>query len=216
MTDEELKELVASLAVKSDRLDAAQRKTDEQMRKTDEQMRKTDDQIAGVFAAQRETERIIKELQSQTAKEIEKVSKNIGKLGNRLGEFVEEAVRPAAERLFKDRGIEVKSTHRNVSAKGENEGLQVDLLAVSQKELIVIECKSHLGVDDVNEHLERLEKVKRLLSEYQDKDVIGAVAGMVIPDNVESYAIRKGLYVIGQTGEHMEVRNAQGFQPKVW
>ena len=39
MTDEELKELVASLAIKSDRLDAQQRKTDEQMRKTNETLK---------------------------------------------------------------------------------------------------------------------------------------------------------------------------------
>lgn len=40
MTDQELKDLVASLAVKSDRLDAQQAKTDAQMAKTDEKLKR--------------------------------------------------------------------------------------------------------------------------------------------------------------------------------
>jgi hypothetical protein len=82
--------------------------------------------------------------------------------------------------------------------------------------VVVIECKSNLSVDDVNDHLERLEKVKRLLPRYNNCKVLGAVAGMVIPDNVATYAIKKGLYVIGQNGDHLELRNEQSFTPKAW
>ena len=48
-----------------------------------------------------ETERIIKE-------QNEHLNKELGKLGNRLGEFVEYQVRPAAVRLFRERGIDVR------------------------------------------------------------------------------------------------------------
>ena len=46
--------------------------------------------------------------------------------------------------------------------------------------------------------------------------VMGAVAAMVIPDNVARYAYSKGLFVIGQSGEHLEIRNDAEFQPTVW
>jgi hypothetical protein len=39
---------------------------------------------------------------------------------------------------------------------------------------------------------------------------------MVIPDNVATYAICKGLYVIGQNSEHLELRNDAVFVAKVW
>jgi hypothetical protein len=45
MTDEELKELVASLALKSDSLDAAQRETNRQMQATNMQMQETNKQM---------------------------------------------------------------------------------------------------------------------------------------------------------------------------
>lgn len=90
------------------------------------------------------------------------------------------------------------------------------MLVVNEVEIVGIECKSKLSVDDVNEHLERLAKLKRLLPSYADKRVLGAVAAMVIDDSVAQYAYRKGLYVIGQSGDHLEIRNAEDFVAKAW
>jgi hypothetical protein len=164
----------------------------------------------------RETDRIIKELSKETAREIKAVNAGIGRLSNRLGQFVEEAVRPAAVRLFRERGIDVHEVQQNIVVKRDGEGLEIDLLVVNDKDTVAIECKSNLSIDDVNEHLERLEKIKRLIPRYQDNRILGAVAGMVIPENVAAYAIRKGLYVIGQNGEHLELANESTFTPKTW
>jgi len=163
-------------------------------------------------AAQKETDRILKKL----SVDVKEVNKSVGRLTNRLGEFVEEAVRPSAVRLFRERGIDIHEVQQNVTAKRDGEALEIDLLVVNNEDIVVIECKSNLSIDDVNEQLERLEKVKRLLPRYKDCRILGAVAGMVIPDNVATYAIRKGLYVIGQNGEHLELRNDVSFAAKIW
>lgn len=162
----------------------------------------------------------IKAVQTETAREIKAVQKEvnttIGRLANRLGEFVEDAVRPSAVRLFRERGIDIHEVQQNITAKRDGEQLEIDLLVVNNQDVVVIECKSNLGIDDVNDHLERLEKVKRLLPRYHNCRILGAVAGMVIPDNVATYAIRKGLYVIGQNGDHLELRNETSFTAKTW
>ncbi len=154
--------------------------------------------------------------QKALQREVKEVNRSIGRLTNRLGEFVEEAVRPSAVRLFRERGIDIHEVQQNITAKRDGEALEIDLLVVNYEDVVVIECKSNLSIDDVNEQLERLEKVKRLLPRYKDCRVLGAVAGMVIVDNVAMYAIRKGLYVIGQNGEHLELRNDMSFAAKVW
>jgi hypothetical protein len=64
--------------------------------------------------------------------------------------------------------------------------------------------------------LVNLGKLKRLLPSYQDKQVLGAVAAMVLPDNVARYAYKQGLYVIGQSGDHLLIRNDEKFVPKYW
>jgi hypothetical protein len=174
-------------------------------------------------AAQLETDRILKELSAEiketqkiTAREIKAVNTSIGRLSNRLGEFVEEAVRPSAVRLFRERGIDVHEVHQNVTSDREGAAFEIDLLVVNNQDVVAIECKSNLSIDDVNEHLERLEKIKRFLPDHVNKRVSGAVAGMVIPANVATYAIKKGLYVIGQNGEHLELRNEKSFTAKAW
>jgi hypothetical protein len=169
--------------------------------------------------SQKETDRKFQETREQfkeTDRRLREVTANIGKLGNRLGDFIEDAVRPAAVRLFQERGIEVHEVHQNIRSQRGDEGLELDLLVVNDEDVVAIECKSNLSLDDVNEHLRRLEKLKRLLPSYANKRVFGAMAAMVIPDNVAQYAYRKGLFVIGQNGEHLEIRNDANFVAKTW
>jgi hypothetical protein len=165
-----------------------------------------------VAESQKDTDRRAKE----TEQKIKEMTASIGRLGNRLGEFIEEAVRPAAVRLFRERGIEVHEVQQNVSVQRGDEGLEVDLMVANDLDLVAVECKSNLKQQDVDEHLARLAKIKRLLPKYANSRVMGAVAAMVIPDNVARYAYSKGLFVIGQSGEHLEIRNEAGFQPAVW
>ena len=176
----------------------------------------TDRILKELSAEIKETSREIKEVQKETAREIKAVNTSIGRLSNRLGEFVEEAVRPSAVRLFRERGIDVHEVHQNVTSDREGSAFEIDLLVVNNQDVVAIECKSNLSIDEVNEHLERLEKIKRFLPDHVNKRISGAVAGMVIPANVATYAIKKGLYVIGQNGEHLELRNEKSFTAKTW
>jgi hypothetical protein len=140
----------------------------------------------------------------------------LGKLGNRLGEFVEWQVRPAAVRLFQERGIDVTELSSDLSVQRGDEGLEIDLLVVNGSEAIAIEVKSKLTQADVDEHLERLDKFKRLLPRYQSLKILGAVAAMVTPKEVASYAYRQGLFVIAQSGDNLVILNDQKFKPKAW
>lgn len=183
----------------------SQKETDRKMQETDRKIQETDRRM-------QETDRMMQE----TDRKIKEVTASIGRLGNKLGDFVEEMVRPAAVRLFHEQGIDVHEVHRNVEAQRGDEGIEVDLLVVNDSDVVAIECKSTLSVDDVNAHVERLSKLKRLLPSYHDKRVMGAVTGMVIHDHVARHAYGQGLYVIAQSGEHLLIRNGAGFVPKVW
>ncbi len=176
----------------------SQKETDRKFQDTDRKFQETDKKF------------------QDTDLKIKEVTSSIGKLGNRLGDFIEDALRPAVVRLFQQRGIDVHEVHQNIKSQRGNEGVEIDLLVVNNNEIVAVECKSNLSVDDVNEHLERLAKLKRLLPSYADKQVLGAVASMVIEDNVAQYAYRKGLYLIGQSGDHLEIRNSENFIAKVW
>ncbi len=152
----------------------------------------------------------------ETQREIKLVSESIGRLGNRLGDFVEEMVRPAVVRLFQERGIDVHEVHRGVEARRGSDEIEIDLLVVNTTDVVVVECKSMLSIDDIKHHLTNLNKIKKLLPTYSEKNVMGAVAAMVLPDNVGRYAYKQGLFVIAQSGDHLLIRNDDKFKPNIW
>jgi hypothetical protein len=146
----------------------------------------------------------------------QRVDEQLGKLGNRLREFVEWQVRPAAVRLFQERGIDVNELSADLSVQKGDDGLEIDLLVVNGSEAIAIEVKSKLTQADVDEHLERLDKFKKLLPRYHSLKILGAVAAMVTPSEVARYAYRQGLFVIAQSGDNLVILNDQKFKPKAW
>ncbi len=148
-----------------------------------------------------------------TDRQVKETSKRVGALSNRLGEFVEEMVRPGVEKLFQERGIDVSMTSRDVSYHDGKDGIEVDLLVRNGTDVVLIECKSKLSEDHVNDHLERLSKFKKYFPEYADKKLMGAVAAMVIPDSVGKYACRHGLFVLAQSGGVMTILNDENFEP---
>lgn len=142
--------------------------------------------------------------------------RSIGRLGNRLGEFVEEMVKPAVVRLFRARGIEVHEVHRGVSAQRGEEWIEVDLLVVNDGDLVAVECKSSLSAADVDEHLERLSRLKRMLPAYRQLRVMGAERPRCCPTTLPATPYRKGLFVLAQSGDTVVIRNDERFEPSTW
>jgi hypothetical protein len=178
--------------------------TDQKFQDTDRKFQESSREFDLRF---RETEKLIKELRAA-----------IGQLGGRLGEFVEEMVKPAAIRLFHERGLDVRQVFRNVT-RYDDQGryvMEIDLLVVNTDTAVAIECKSNCSVDDIDEHLIRLSKIKEFFPQYAGFHLFGAVAAMVMPDDVARYAYRKGLYVLTQSGETIVIRNDEKFVPKEW
>jgi hypothetical protein len=205
------------------------RETEHQFQETERQFQETERQFQEndrkIKEARTETERRIRDAREQTERQfretdrkIQEVSEQIGNLGNRLGEFVEGLVAPALVRLFQARGIQVDGLSRDHSRRNQNLNLaaQIDLLVTNGDVCIVVEVKSKLSIDDVNEHLERMNKFKPLFPEYADKKAYGSVAAMVIPDDVAKYAYRKGFFVLAQQGETVVILNDETFKPLAW
>jgi hypothetical protein len=194
------------------------RETDRKFQETDRKMKETDAQMKETDRKMKETDRKIQENAAQLKETERLLRQQIGDLSRRLGEFVEGMIKPAAVRLFKERGIEVHKVTQKVEANNPQLNLEteIDLLVINGDCCILIEVKSNLGIDDVNEHIKRMEKFKPLFPEYADKKSFGAVAGMVISENVAKYAYRKGFFVIGQKGDSAFILNDQKFQPTPW
>jgi len=146
-------------------------------------------------------------------KTVERTSKAVDALTTRWGRFVEELVEPAVLRLFQARGIDVKEVHPRVRTKRQGVAMEIDILAVDDTELVLVECKSRLSQGDVDEFIEKLNRFKVSFPHYQNYQTYGAVAGIEINEGVDRYAYRQGLFVIKPSGEGVAIVNDENFQP---
>jgi len=160
--------------------------------------------------------REIQEMRRETERQIKETNKKIGELGNRLGDFVEYLIKPNLVQLLQTRGIDVPILHHDTEIKRDTVALEIDFLAVNDQDCVVVEVKSKLCQNDVDEHLDRMDKVKLAMPHYQHCRVIGAVAAMVISDEVAAYAMHQGLLVLAQQGDTMVILNQADFQPRIW
>lgn len=134
-------------------------------------------------------------------KTVERTSKAVDSLTTRWGRFVEELVRPAVVRMFRDRGILITHTMERVrSPLASGMPMEIDILGVNGMKVVAVECKSRLSKDDVDEMIERLTNFKTAFPEYAQYSLYGAVAGIEINEGVDVYAYRKGLFVIRTNG----------------
>jgi hypothetical protein len=166
---------------------------------------------------QDETSQYIKQVQEETSQHVKELSKNIGGINNTLGRWAEEMISAKLWEKFTDRyGFTQGGPH-----KYWEEGrtvCQVDMLLENGDYAMPVEIKSTLTEEDVDEHLERIQKVREQLDKRGDRrKLVGAVAGMVVAENVRDYAQKKGLYVLVQSGDSIAVaEEPKNFKPMQW
>jgi hypothetical protein len=184
--------------------------SDRRMQETDRRMQETDRQM-------RETDREIQEV----AQQVRETNQQIGKLGGRFGELAEHLVAPNIAQKFNALGFhfnDISELRRVI--KDESSGQKIaefDILLENGESSIGVEVKSKPSYDDVEDHVRRLEILRRHKDTIGDKRKIhGALAGAIMPDAVRTSALKAGLYVITQSGDTVKIDVPKGFTPKAW
>ena len=189
-------------------------------RETDRRFQATDKLLSQKFQETdrkfQETEKLLALKSQETNNEIQRVSANVDKLAGKWGRFVEGLVVPGILRLFGERGIEIEKVFQRVKSHKGADTMEIDILGVDREYVVLVEVKSTLGADDVRDHLERLGLFRHFFPEYEDRKAIGAVAGIVMEENVGRFAYRQGLFVIAQSGDAVKILNDESFRPKTW
>jgi PII-like signaling protein len=178
-----------------------------------------------VFNQNLERERLERELSNKKFNEnFEKsrteFDKKLGEITGTWGKFVAEMVKPKIVDLFKEKGIQIRTSMQQIEGFiGEERHYEIDLLLINSNVAVVVEIKSTLSKEDIDEHLKRLDKIKTVPPERVNLSgvtVFGAVAGMIVEQGADRYAYKKGLYVLRQKGNLVEIVNDDKFKPLEW
>lgn len=189
MTDDELKQLVASLAI-------AQQKTETLIQ--DLAMSQKDLAISQQELAEA-TDKQLKEIsisQKVTDKQLKELGKQIGGLGEKFGSFTEGMAFPSMRKVLREQfGMEAITTRYEVKRNGKN--LELDILAHSNgldQKAVIVEVKSHLRDEYITRLLTILQEVKQYLPEHASKKFYGILAVVDAPEHLKTQVIHHGLY----------------------
>ncbi|MDR1411302.1 MAG: hypothetical protein LBI91_03760 [Spirochaetaceae bacterium] len=162
-----------------------------------------------------DTDRRYREMERQ----FRETDRKISKLGSRVGELVEHLVSPNILEKFKKLGFSFGKAAPDVRFTGPDNltVAEVDILLENGDVALAVEVKTKLTVDDVKDHINRMEKLRRYADGHGDgRRLMGAVAGAIVPDGVKSFALKSGFYVIEQAGDTAKIDVPDGFVPREW
>lgn len=173
------------------------RETDAKFKETDSKFKETDARLDRRFQESLQQIRALEALFS-----------------SQWGKFVEALVQPGVLRLFREWGIAVHYVNQRVKSEYNGSNIEVDLILENEQDVIVVEVKSILKVQDVNDFLVDLDDFLRFFPKYAGRRIYGAVAGLTIEENADRYAYRRGLFVLAMADAGLvQMRNDEKFRP---
>ncbi|MDQ1265839.1 MAG: hypothetical protein QG635_991 [Bacteroidota bacterium] len=184
--------------------------TDKKFQETDMRFQETDKKYQEIAQNFRETEKFIQ----NTTKEIKNLSKKMSESESRWGKFVEALVEGKIIELLRQRNIDVTETYTRV--KSDKREMEIDIIAANGKDSVVVEVKTTLNIDKVDDFLDKLKNFKSVFHRFDDSVIYGAVGYIQDESSAAKYAQKKGLYVIKAIGEGARIINKKDFQPRTW
>lgn len=231
MTYEQVLDLIGKLSQEVRELRTAQRETDRQIKETDRQIKQTDHHVQETDHHLKETDQRFKETDrylketSQQIKETDRylkenlreLSTQIGGLGNKFGRFAEGLAFPSMEKILRQRFSLETIALRVKRKRKQGDELELDVLAYSnseQKEVFVIEIKSHLQQRELTQILKTLTQFPEFFPEHQDKKLYGMVVAVDASKEIQQKIIEEGLYLALTHDEQFDLQVPHNFQPR--
>ncbi len=195
MTDEELKNLVAQLV-------QSQQKTDLEMLETTQRMRES---------AQR-----MRESKEETDKQLRELGKQIGGLGQKFGSFTEGMAYPSMQKLLRNR-FKMELISPRVVKRKADKWIELDVMAYANthvNEVYIVEVKSHLRKEGLEQTKKILEQFYEFFPEHKDKKVYGIIAAVDVSEKLKQEVLNEGIYLARIHEDQFELDVTEDFVAK--
>ena len=149
-----------------------------------------------------ETDKRMKESKEETDKRMAileaNLNKSIGGLGNSLGRLTEEIMSAEMFEIFANIGYDFTMQGEHIAfTDGKRTLAEADVFMQNGEYVMIVEVKTKLTSEDVNDHIERIERIRDSFIVRGDaRKIIGAVAAPSVTEHVKKHAHKKGLYVV--------------------
>ncbi|MFL6196531.1 MAG: DUF3782 domain-containing protein, partial [Thermoanaerobaculia bacterium] len=157
-------------------------------------------------------------LQEQNAQQLRELGKQIGGLGEKFGGFTEGMALPSMTKILQDR-FHATFVAPRVRSWKHGRVMEVDVLAYSNSgtnEVYVVEVKSHLREEGLQQMLKILQEFRTFFPEHQDKKLYGILAGVDAPRDLQQKVLREGVYLANIHDGVFEMQVPDDFQPRAF
>ncbi len=200
MTDQELKDLVASLALGNRELREAQQETAKQMKETDKQVKETSKEVKETSKEVKATNKQVRDMTIT----LKNLGINVDGINKTTGLEAEEFFYTSIDKMKILNCIQFDSIAPNLTVKKDGRVHEVDIFLENGNSVGIIEVKNKVK----EQHLEQLQKIVDNFyffhPAFKDYKIIPAIAGKVFPKHIQKKALDSGFVVITQVGKHIE------------
>jgi len=108
--------------------------------------------------------------------------------------------------------------HTTTRTRGITDGQEweIDIIAENGEEVVIVEVKTTLRKDDIEEVLYDMKNIKTWLPKLKNNKIYGAVAYLKAQAKADILAQKHGLFTIKATGHSAKVTNPNTFIPLLW
>jgi hypothetical protein len=136
------------------------------------------------------------------------LNKAIGGLSKTVGNITENMLIPSLVEKFRKLGFtfQIMSPHRKIYNDDNSIHVEIDAFLENSKQAMAVEVKTTCKHDDVDYHIERMEKIRRHADSHNDnRQFAGAIAATVMDEDTRRYALENGFYLIEPSGEDFKI-----------
>ena len=187
MTDDELKALVAGLAVAQDRTDA--------------QIKATDQQIAGLTVAQKATDEQMK----RTDEKLDRIGAMLGSIGQNQGAVAEEFFYNSLKETQTLAGVHYDFIDKSLSRTSNGISDEYDIILVNGQDVAIVEVKYKAHESDLDKLLtKKINNFKKLFPAYKDYRHHLVLATFHLYNELKERALQNNVIVLQRKGDIVE------------
>jgi len=187
MTYDELKALVASLAV-------SQKETDRQLKETDLQLKETDLQL------------------KETDRKLNKVAKMIGGVSANQGDVAEDFFYNSFIRDNRLGVLRFDEVTKNMTKHKGKIQEEYDIFLTNGDSIAIVEVKYKAHVGDICKLERKINNFKKLFPLYKDYKLYGALASFHFNKDAKNEVLNQGYFVVERSGDLIHTENKEALK----
>ena len=223
--DRKMKEKERQIKESAERFDMKMKETERQIKESAERLNRKmkdgadrpDQQMKG------NAERFDWEMKGNaewTDREMRETDRWTGRPDRLLGDSNRYMDLPNLMHKFRELGFVFERTYKDatINDKKNNISIVIDITLESSDKIMIVETRTKPTTEGITKHIERMREVRRYGDLHGEKrKYLGAIAGKDFSDNVKTFAMKNGFYIIEPSEETFIITAPEGiYSPREW